>query len=375
MVSRSGVRTVAASVGLMASGIAAATAWQLGYWGLFAGAMLVAVWLTALEWSRTLRPAWTPDPVAAASHPLAPLLLLDAAPTPMLAVEGDSARALNRAARQLFATDDRIRPVPPELADCGASHLRHEARSWRIDRVMLGDGMVVALIDIEQEERAADARASAELIQVLGHEFFNGLAPIASLAESGLAALQQPNADPALLRDILATLARRADGLQRFAEAYRSLARLPDPVARTVAVGPTLRDLARLFSGRWPGVALTVEAPDDLKWLLDQDQISQALWALLQNAAEAVADRQDGQVALMARRTEAGLVVEVGDNGPGIPPDAALRIFRPFHTTKPKGTGIGLSLARQIAQAHGGSLTLSDNTATLFRLSLPQRHD
>jgi signal transduction histidine kinase len=375
MASEHRLRTVATSSGLVACGIAAATAWHLGYWGLLAGAVLVALWLTAVEWWRTMRPAWPPAsaPVAAASDPLAPRLLLDAAPTPMLVVEGGSTSALNRAARQLFATDDRLSVVPSELVDRGVSHLRHEARSWRIDRVVLGDIMVVALIDIGQEEHAAEARASAELIQVLGHELLNGLAPIASLAESGLAAVEHPNADPALLRDILSTLARRADGLQRFAEAYRSLARLPDPVVRAVAVAPMLADLARLFSGRWPGIALTVEAPGDLNWSLDRDQVSQTVWALLQNAAEAVADRPGGKVALKARGTDAGLVIDVVDNGPGLPPDAAQRIFRPFHTTKPGGTGIGLSLARQIAHAHGGSLTLSENTATLFRLLLPAR--
>jgi signal transduction histidine kinase len=234
---------------------------------------------------------------------------------------------------------------------------------------MLGDSMVVALIDIGQEEHAAEARASAELIQVLGHELLNGLAPIASLAESGLAAVKHPNADPALLRDILATLARRADGLQRFAEAYRSLARLPDPVVRAVAVAPMLADLARLFSGRWPGIVLKVEAPADLTSPPDRDQVSQAVWALLQNAAEAVADRPGGQVALTARGTDAGLMIDVVDNGPGILPDAAQRIFRPFHTTKPEGTGIGLSLARQnrartwrLADAqrqHGGPIPAS----------------
>jgi signal transduction histidine kinase len=375
MASRYGLRTIAASSGLVACGTAVATAWQLGYWGLLVGAVLVAAWLAAIEWSRAMRPAWRLDPVAAAPAPPAPRLLLDAAPTPMLAVEGGAARALNRAARRLFATDDRLRPVPPELMDPGSTRLRHEARSWRIDRVTLGDGMVVALIDIEQEERAAEARATAELIQVLGHELLNGLAPIASLAESGLAAAAHPGTDATLLHDILATLARRAEGLQRFAEGYRSLARLPDPVLTDVAVTPMLDDLARLFAGRWPDIALTVEAPDELAWPLDRDQISQALWALLQNAAEAVAERPDGKVALTARGSDAGVVIDVADNGPGIPPAAAQRIFRPFHTTKPEGTGIGLSLARQIVQAHGGSVTLSDSTATLFRISLHVRHE
>ncbi|KQY80991.1 MULTISPECIES: PAS domain-containing sensor histidine kinase [Roseateles] len=372
MGSRRGLRAVVHAIGLVACGVAAGTAVHQGYWGLLAGAVLVAVRLGALNWWQAARPHSTPEPVAAASDAVTSRLLLDAAPTPMLAIDGGSARALNRAARRLFATDDRILPVPPELSDRGARHLRHHARGWRIDRVMLGDGMVVALIDIEQEERAAEARASAELIQVLGHELLNGLAPIASLAESGLAAVGQASVDRTLLRDILATLARRAEGLQRFAEAYRTLARLPDPLLLPAAVRPMLNDLARLFASRWPDVGLTVEAADDVRWPMDRDQVSQALWALLQNAAEAVLGRNDGHVTLTARMADAGLTMEISDNGPGIPPEAAARIFRPFHTTKPEGTGIGLSLARQIAQAHGGTLTLGSGAAlTTFRLVLP----
>ncbi|WP_457350787.1 sensor histidine kinase [Roseateles sp. P5_D6] len=374
MGSRHGLRAALHAIGFVACGVAAGTAVHQGYWGLLVGATLAAVWLGALDWGRAARPRSTPNAVTAAPDAATPRLLLDVAPTPILAIERGCARALNRAARRLFATDDRVLPVPLELLDRDARHLRHEARSWRIDRIMLGSGMVVALIDIEQEERAAEARASAELIQVLGHELLNGLAPIASLAESGLAAVGQPNADLTLLREILATLARRAEGLQRFAEAYRALARLPDPLLLPVAVRPMLGDLARLFAGRWPGIALTVEAPDDLRWPLDRDQISQALWALLQNAAEAVPDRNDGQVTLAARIADGGLAIEVSDNGPGIPPEAAARVFRPFHTTKPEGTGIGLSLARQIAQAHGGTLTLGTGAAvTSFRLLLPGR--
>lgn len=364
------LRTAAACLGLVTCGIVMATACRLGYWGLLAGALLAAGWITALSCSRprgVVQPAGEAMP---APPPLASRLLLDAAPTPMLAVQGGAARALNRAARRLFATDDRLRPVPAELLDDSASHLRHEGRSWRIDRVMLDDGMVAALVDIEREERAAEARASAELIQVLGHELLNGLAPIASLAESGVAAVAQPTTDPALLPDILSTLARRAESLQRFAEAYRSLARLPAPVLREEPVAPILGDLARMFTGRWPGIELRVDLPSDLTWPMDRDQISQALWALLQNAAEALAGRSDGQVVLQAHRTGTRLDIDVVDNGPGVSPDTARRIFRPFHTTKPGGTGIGLSLARQIAQAHGGRLTLGDSAPTLFRLSL-----
>ncbi|WP_235529472.1 sensor histidine kinase [Sphingomonas sp. Leaf242] len=300
------------------------------------------------------------------------LVLLDAAPTPLLAIEGNAARALNRAARTLFATDDRILPIPAALSQLGVSHLSHEGRRWRIDRVIVSDHRAVAaLIDIEQEERVAEARATTEMIQVLGHELLNGLAPIASLAESGVTAIDRPGVDLDLLREILGTLARRAEGLQRFTEAYRALARLPGPILRPTNLREMADDLARLSAGRWPDITLWVEVDDGLTWSFDRDQIDQALWALLQNAAEA-ARSSDARVSLSINHVKAQLVIDVVDNGAGIAPASSTLVFRPFHTTKPDGNGIGLSLARQIALAHGGSLTLVNGPGTIFRMTLPR---
>ena len=369
------------AAGLLASGAIGAAALQKGLWGLLAGAVLAAIWLGALHCWRVLRPPPVAGPAAPSlevGHAIVLRVLLDAAPTPLLGIEGVTVRALNRAARQHFVADDRILPVPAELLDRGTSHLRHEGRSWRIDRVDVTDvgagHVVVALIDIEQEQRVAEARATAELIHVLGHELLNGLAPIVSLAESGLAAVGMANREPTLLPEILGTLARRAEGLQRFTEAYRTLARLPEPSLRPVLVRELAEDLARLFVGRWPSVALSVNLPDNLSWTFDRDQVSQAIWALLQNATEAASADPDrsAQVLLRARGTKAGLEIEVGDNGDGVPADSVDRIFRPFHSTKPDGTGIGLSLARQIAHAHGGTLAFEPAPITVFRLVLPE---
>lgn len=371
---------ILSAAGLLACGAIGAAALRSGLWGLLTGAVLASVWLGALHCWNVLRPLPLSGPAASTpdiGNAIVLRVLLDAAPTPLLGIEAITVRALNRSARQQFATDDRILPVPPELLDRDASRLRHEGRSWRIDRVEVTDAgparMVVALIDIEQEERAAEARATAELIHVLGHELLNGLAPIVSLAESGLAAVAMADRDPTLLPEILGTLARRAEGLQRFTEAYRALARLPEPSLRPVSIRELADDLARLFAGRWSDVALSVDVPDDLSWPLDRDQVSQAIWALLQNAADAASadPARPAQVWLSASGAEAGLEIEVGDNGDGVPPDSIDRIFRPFHTTKPDGTGIGLSLARQIAQAHGGSLTLEPKPTTIFRMLLP----
>lgn len=375
MAFRRGWSAIGVGFGLVLCGIAGAFAWQRGLWGLLTGAALVSAWLSALNWWAAVRLRRVPPPVVATradADAMVLRVLLDAAPTPLLAIEGGTARALNRAARRLFATDSHILPCVSALADPAATRMRHEGRGWRIDRVTVaGGGSVAALIDIEQEERVAEARAAADLIQVLGHELLNGLSPIVSLAESGAAAVARSHVDIGLLREILGTLARRAEGLQRFTEAYRALARLPAPTRAPVRLRAMADDLARLFGGRWPAVMLSVVVADDLCWPIDRDQVDQAIWALLQNAAEAAAPDGEARVSLRMQATADGLLVEVEDDGPGVPADAAARIFRPFHTTKPEGTGIGLSLARQIALAHGGTLTLRSGSPALFQLVLP----
>ncbi len=374
MGSRRGWSAIGAGFGLIACGIAGSIAWRGSLWGLLTGAVLVSVWLGALNWWAVVRPRGVAPAAATRADADAMVLrvLLDAAPTPLLGIDGSTARALNRAARRLFATDDHVLPLATELVDHATTHIRHEGRSWRIDRVVVaGGGSVAALIDIEQEERVAEARAAADLIQVLGHELLNGLSPIVSLAESGTAAIERPQIDVALLREILGTLARRAEGLQRFTEAYRGLARLPAPTRAPVRLRDMADDLARLFAGRWPAAMVSVAVADDLCWPLDRDQLDQAIWALLQNAAEAALPATHARITLRMYVSDAALTIDIEDDGPGVPPEAAARIFRPFRTTKPDGTGIGLSLARQIALAHGGTLTLRAGSPTLFRLALP----
>ncbi len=365
------------ALALALCGGAAGAAGSHGLWLALSGAMLLVAWLTVLSLLAVRRAPPASFPAASLSDRDESVnrLLLDASPTPLVLVDGNVVRTLNRAARTLFGTDDRILPAPQPLLDRGATHLRHVGRSWRADRVDVGDGVrnVVALIDVENEERTAEARASAEMIQVLGHELLNGLVPIVSLAECGIAAAEVRDSDPALLPEILNTLARRAEGLQRFTEAYRALARLPAPMMQAVSVPELIDDIARLFASRWPDASLVVSAGGARSALFDRDQINQALWALLQNAVEAASadPAVPARVRLITRDVGASLEIEVEDNGPGVPQEQTNNIFRPFHTTKVAGTGIGLSLARQIARAHGGTLTLMPTMPTSFRLRLP----
>lgn len=288
---RRGWRAVAYAIGLALGGAVMAFAWSDGLWGLMVGAALAVIWLAALAWWNAARvpmrmPTSSDD--AQSESAVMQRLLLDAAPTPLIAIDGATARALNRSARRIFGTDDRIVPSNPALVDPAGRYLRHEGRLWRIDRVAAPSGpSVAALIDVEREERVAEARASAELIEILGHELLNGLAPIVSLAESAESAARRRPVDADLIEEILGPLARRADGLQRFATAYRGLARLPEPSLRQVSIGEFARDCARAFEERWTGIGLALEGTDAGLWAMDRDQMHQAVWALLNNAAEA----------------------------------------------------------------------------------------
>jgi signal transduction histidine kinase len=207
----------------------------------------------------------------------------------------------------------------------------------------------------------------------LGHELLNGLAPIASLAESALAIVERHGALDPLLGDIMGTLARRAEGLQRFTEDYRALARLPEPELALVPVNDLLMDLEHMFGGRWgENVGLTVGRAADHRVSVDRNQVTQALWALLSNAAEAaLAGEARPAVSLASRSTLVTVVFEVIDSGAGVTSADRNRIFRPFYTSKSGGSGIGLSLARQIARAHGGDVTLQPAMPTTFRFELP----
>ncbi|WP_294320585.1 HAMP domain-containing sensor histidine kinase [uncultured Sphingomonas sp.] len=365
---RRALATLASGVTLTLGGAAALAVWRAGMWGSLLGTAMAVAWLLALGCWMALRRAPAPAPSQPARDAWPITALLDQVPVPLLRIEGVQVRAINRAARALFVADDRIPAPPSTLTDPATRHLRHAGRRWRIDAVALGDAhRLAALIDVDAEEHAAQERAQDEMIDILGHELLNGLSPIVSLADSAVTAAQQGDA---MLGDILATLARRVEGLEGFARAYRQLARLPDPVAAPVTLTILADDLARLFRGRFgTGVTLAIEASGTAT--IDRDQMAQALWALLQNGAEAaLAAAAPARVAL-ALHSDGTFTAEVRDSGPGIAAADRARIFRAFHTDKPGGSGIGLTLARRIARAHGGELMLLDSGETAFRLTVP----
>jgi two-component system, NtrC family, nitrogen regulation sensor histidine kinase NtrY len=205
---------------------------------------------------------------------------------------------------------------------------------------------------LREEERAAWQR----LIRVLGHELNNSLAPIQSLSESLVRVLERdPRAEDweADMRRGLSVVASRSASLSRFLGAYSSLARLPPPQFGPVEIGAVLRRVLSLEE-RWP-VALVVGGEITLQ--ADADQLEQLLINLVRNAVDAAMET-GGNVRVGWSGSDSSLNVFVEDEGPGVAETSNL--FVPFFTTKPGGTGIGLVLCREIAEAHCGRLILEN---------------
>jgi two-component system nitrogen regulation sensor histidine kinase NtrY len=217
---------------------------------------------------------------------------------------------------------------------------------------------LVVLADVSRPLRDEERQAWQRLIRVIGHEINNSLAPIKSIAgslESMLGREQLPADWSDDMRKGLAVIAARSDSLSRFTSAYARLAKLPAPRLDAVYVPGLVRRIVNVETR----LGVRIEPSPDLTIRADPDQLEQLLINLLHNAVDAALETRGG-VSVGWKIEGRHFELWVDDEGAGLP--NASNLFVPFFTTKPGGSGIGLVLSRQIAEAHGGTLILENRT-------------
>jgi two-component system, NtrC family, nitrogen regulation sensor histidine kinase NtrY len=307
--------------------------------------------------------------------------LLDTVPAALIAVDDARIVFMNRGARAM------VREESTRLSDIPAlTHLAQHLSAMRPgarEVVNLADGSaayvscsefstpqtrpvrLLALQRITGDLDAVEARAWGEMARVLAHEIMNSLTPIASLSESLEQLLQGREADAELI-GALEVIKRRSQGLMNFVERYRAVAELPAPKATRNEMKPFMDSIDRLMSGTFKerGISFQIQVvPHDLVAHLDRELVEQALINLVQNAVDAVAATPNPRIAATCRQSDNQLEFEVRDNGRGLPDGAPGKLLTPFYSTKPGGGGIGLSVARHVALAHGGQLRMSNHEA------------
>jgi signal transduction histidine kinase len=309
--------------------------------------------------------------------------VMDDSPSALLCVREDGAvDMLNKAARQLFARHPVHRigdfeVMGAELATAvklppGTRKITRIALDGVPQRVVFASAQVarldqpvtiLSILPVQSELGVLEVAAQADLVRVLTHEIMNSLTPVTSLARTGaemVAAAERTGSGLADARVATETVARRAEGILRFVESYREFAQTPDVHRRSFKAQPWGEEILRLSlanAGERPIDARLDIRPAALSLDADPELLAQAVLNLLRNGVRAIADVPNPVLTLMmAREPNGRCQIEVRDNGPGIAEDRREDIFLPFYTTHRGGSGVGLSFARQVALAHGGSI-------------------
>lgn len=322
--------------------------------------------------------------------------LVDDVPSPLLSIDDEGhISLLNKAARRLLGQ----RPDASSHGDSFAADIAALRPGERgSTRLVIGGVPTAALLSmaevrlarrpslrivsvqpIQTELDQAELAAQTDLVRVLTHEIMNSMTPVTSLSATAAKLIAEADTgdNPAITdaRHAIETVARRSEGVMHFVRTYRQLTRPPELRRARIELAALFAELDRLFRSDWPALPLVVSIdPAGLAIDADPDLVAQLLINLLRNAAEAATSTAETpQVSFTATSLKGGrTAIDVIDNGPGIPEALRQDVFLPFFSTKAEGTGVGLSLARQIALAHGGALTCEPVAphGTRFRLLL-----
>lgn len=331
--------------------------------------------------------------------------LIDHIPVPLLTVHGDGAITLqNNAARRLFGAahvtrlrdlrqfgddfhDAVAKAVPGnrELVTFTVEGVEYQLTLAATENMVAGEAnRLVSLQDIQSELDVTQIQAWQELVRVLTHEIMNSITPVTSLAATATHLVDDvlkktPAQSPMLeelhdLRDAVNTVANRSESLMQFVHSYRQLTRLAPPEKKRVRIAELFESVRQLAAAEWSddddALAVSIE-PTELDVYADRDLLEPVLLNLLRNAWQATADVEQRKIELCGRLNRRGnVMIEVADNGPGVPDDLATKIFVPFFTTKEAGSGVGLALARQVMTAHRGFIRAGANDGGGARFTL-----
>lgn len=245
---------------------------------------------------------------------------------------------------------------------------------------------LLSIVDIKPELDARETDSWIKLTRVLTHEIMNGIAPITSISKTVLGyyekegqVIESDKIDGHLIVNTikgLKVIREQGIGLSSFVEHFRKFSKIPQPVQQKVDVNSYMGriKLANHEIAEKVNAQLIIELPpDEISIWVDENLFAQALTILISNAADAVKDVNNGVITVKVHPHENGkTAIDIIDNGIGIPSDIIDEIFTPFFTTKPNGTGIGLSIARQIIQMHGGRLVVDSepNKGSTFMIIL-----
>ena len=232
---------------------------------------------------------------------------------------------------------------------------------------------LVSFQDIKSELEANEIESWQKLIRVLTHEIKNSVIPISTLSDVILQLIKDEDGHPDLnkldeegIEDLvggLETIESRSKGLANFVKTYDQLTKVPKPDISTVSVENLFNRLKNLFKADidQQNIHFTIDIEEGLEVQVDSDLIDQVLINLLKNAIEALQKVKTPTISIKAYTDSSKVALIISDNGPGIPEEVAENIFVPFYTTKETGSGIGLSLSRQIMRLHKGSLEMSSS--------------
>lgn len=276
---------------------------------------------------------------------------------------------INRIDKKLFTALKELKPGDQKLVSFNSQQgIIQLSLKSTLFKTANENFQLVAIQDIKSELETKELESWIKLIRVLTHEIMNTIAPITSLSQTILGYFKNLDGNPPGEKIIgntikgLEIINERGTGLISFVDTYRKLTRLPPPDKKSILLSQLFESMTTLINYEPGNERIQISwdlVHDDLEIYADKKQISQVLINLMKNSLEALKDSENGKILLRGGINKNGRAqISVTDNGAGIPEDLMDKIFIPFFTTKESGSGVGLSLSRQIMQLHGGSLTV-----------------